>query len=206
MRSVVLAVALSLISTAAVAQSAGFGHGFAAAGIVSTSDDAASRTRFPDGPVSGGLWFIGAAAFVGHGVALGVEALSLGSVTGSYNADCCILRDQEEEKAILATVRWRALRLHRLAFDPLVAFGALTQHRETENNVRFPPITNLAITNESDTAGGFGVDVAVTVLPHVVVAPMFRVYTLRRSSPNIPNVVASSSTRFVIGVTAGGSW
>jgi hypothetical protein len=204
-----LAVCVTLlVSTPALAQQAGqLGQGFVAAGVLTASDDSADRVRFPDGPVTGSRWFAEGAVFVGRGIGLGIETVPLGTVSGSYDAACCILRDDEREKAIFGAVRWRALHLRRIALDPLVAFGRVAQHRETQTSLRFVPAsTTTNITDTDFPAWGFGVDVPVAIVPHFAVVPLFRRYVLQRESQDTANVTASPSVRFVVGLLAGLSW
>jgi len=194
-----------LMSTPALAQSGGLGQGIVVAGIMTTSDDSADRTRFADGTVTGSTWFVEGAVFVGHGIGLGIEVVPLGSITGSYDARCCILRDYERESAIIGTVRWRTLHLRRFALDPLIAVGTASQHRETQTAPRFQSPTTT-ITDTDFPMWGFGLDVSVAVIPHVMVAPLFRRYVLQRESQSTANVTASPRPRYVLGLVAGLSW
>jgi hypothetical protein len=57
--------------------------------------------------------------------AFGVELLNLGTVTGSYDALCCILRDKQREISVLGVFRERAWRRNRLTVDIIGAAGSL---------------------------------------------------------------------------------
>src|SRR5260221_11554611 len=93
MRGVCAAVVILLFATSALAQPTNAGHGFAAAGVLTASDDSADRTSLAAAPLAGTPWFVEATVFVGHQIGIGIEALSLRSVSGSSEALCCILSD-----------------------------------------------------------------------------------------------------------------
>jgi hypothetical protein len=205
------AVAILFLSTTALAQSvtndASLGHGLAGVGVLSLTDDAAERTRFPD--VSGGevVWLIETAVFVAPRIAVGIEALPLGTVTGSYDALCCTLRDQEQETAILVTGRWRALRHNRLGIDAVFGIGTVIQHRNTRTSLRF--VSNSETSTIDDRyfpAVGTGVDVPFSIMRHVAISPLIRVYFLERGEQDTANVLSTPSRRVAVGATASVSW
>jgi len=201
-------VAVVLVfSTAAMAQPEGAGHGSVTAGLFTASDDSTERARFPDGPSTAGMLFMEAVVFVLPRIGVGAEALSLGMVTGSYDAACCILRDQEQETAIFVTGRWRPLKRKLVGIDAVLAVGTVLQHRETRTSLRF--VANSArntIEDRHSPAWGVGVDVPLSIVPHIAISPLMRVYFLDRGERDTPNVVFAPSTRFAIGIIAGVSW
>src|SRR5881409_1049116 len=137
------AVAVLLLSTRAIAQpvtnDTHRGSGLAGVGVLALTDDAAERTRFAAASDARVEWLVDAAVFVAPSLAVGVEALSLGTVTSSFNANCCVGSEQEQEAVILVTGRWRAMRHNRLGMDAVFGFGTVIQHRDTRLAYRFVP-------------------------------------------------------------------
>ena len=205
------AVAVLLLSTTTVAQSitngASGGHGFAGVGALASTDDAAERVRFYNASAAGTAWLVEAAVFVAPRIAAGVEALALGTVTGSTAELCCLERVEEQEAAILATGRWRALHQNRLGIDAVFGIGAVNQHRDTRTSLRFVPNSETStIDDRHFPVVGVGVDVPFSVIPHVAISPLIRVYFLDRSGQDMASVPSTSSTRVAVGVTAGVAW
>jgi hypothetical protein len=214
-RGIRLIVPLSLVvslgrpvhgqSAMAASSEAGPGHGLAGAGFVLAADDAAERIRFR-GPTVGGLWLVDAAVFVGGRVGVGVEALALGTVTGSYEAACCRISDEEKETAVFASGRWRAFHRNRIAIDAVAGVGRVFQHRDTRTSLRFPTSETVVTEDRRSPAFALGIDAPMSLVPHIAISPLARVYFLDRGVRSTPNVLFVSSTRVVLGFTAGVTW
>jgi hypothetical protein len=103
--------------TAAVGSDAGPGHGVAGVGLFTATDDGKRVGRVVPDSTAGTMWTVDAAVFVADRIAVGVDALTLGTVTGSQSMACCWLANQEKETAVLASGRWRTVRRRRIALD-----------------------------------------------------------------------------------------
>jgi hypothetical protein len=118
-----------------------------------------------------------------------------------------VLRDQEQETAILVTGRWRALRHNRLGIDAVLGIGTVIQHRNTRTSLRFVSNSETStIDDRYSPAVGFGVDVPFSIIRHVALSPLIRVYFLDRGEPDTPNVLSTPSARVAVGVTAAVTW
>jgi len=95
----VIAVAASWFPAAAAAQSlasgAHVGDGLAGVGVLVLSGDAADRTAFPNDSSARAAWLLEGAVFVAPRAAVGIEAIPLGTVTGSSNTLCCMFDERE---------------------------------------------------------------------------------------------------------------
>jgi hypothetical protein len=182
-------------------------HGFVGLGVLGASDDRSDRVRFPDQGPSGVL-FVEANFFRVGRAGFGVELLNLGTVTGSYDALCCILRDKQNEFSALAVVRERAWRRNRLTVDIIGAAGVLFQHRETSVADRFSPAATAISTIEDRRSPAFavGMDLPLLLARHVSVAPQARVYFLQRGGLDSTGVTRASSTRPTVGLSGRVMW
>jgi len=199
---------LILVRSSAFAQEAGagLGHGFVSGGVIALSDDSPERTRFYDSRPGASSWFADAAVSIASRFGVGVERFPLGTVTGSYDAACCILRDYERETALVVTGRWRAVP-RRVALDALAGIGAVFQHRDTMTATRFSPAASAhSISDTAEAMIAAGLDAPVAVARHIVLVPMIRVYRMDRTTIDNANVTAAPSVRFVVGITAGVAW
>src|SRR5262245_8943502 len=89
-------------------------RGFAGVALLVASDDAAHRVRFPDEGASRVVAL--EADFIHAGpMAIGIEASHLGTVTGAYDAQCCIFRDKQREVTLLGILRERVSTSARVA-------------------------------------------------------------------------------------------
>ena len=183
-------------------------RGFLGAGVFAANDDASNRVRFPDVNGSPSLRLTIEAEVVRAGrIGLGLEFSTLGTVTGSYNAACCILRDEQKETSVLAVVRERVWRKDRLAVDIVGGMGVLFQHRETMVALRF--VGGSAVTTVEDRyspAFAIGADLPLFVAQHIALVPRFRLGFLERGALDTPNVTRSSSQTSAIGLSGRIVW
>jgi hypothetical protein len=182
-------------------------HGFVGAGVFGASDDSSDRVRFPD-QGSPGVFLFEANFFRAGRAGFGMEFLNLGTVTGSYDALCCILSDKQREISVLGVFRERAWGRSRLAVDIIGAAGVLLQHRETSTAYRFSPPSTAISTIEDRRSPAFavGMDLPLLLAPHVAVAPLARLYFLQRGLLYTADVARGSSTRPAIGLSGRVMW
>jgi hypothetical protein len=190
-------------------------RGFVGGGIGSGTDDAPNRNRVAyvgEGtPNHHRVWLLEASAFRTGRVAYGVEFVDLGDVYSALNSACCLSSDTQHESALLGMVRTRVARAGRLNADLIGGGGTLFQRQVKTGGVRLPAInTTTTTTAARSPAFALGADLPVDVLPHLVIAPLIRLYFLRRDE--IPEVPGSTvldqqpSRRFSVGVTGRATW
>jgi hypothetical protein len=198
----------SLAQSQTIRSPANADRGFLGAGLFVASDDASNRVRFPDVNASRSPRFTIEAAIVSAGrIGLGFEFSTLGTVTGSSNAACCILRDEQKETSVLAVVRGRAWRKNRLAVDVVGGMGVLFQHRETMVALR--QVAGSAVTTVEDRkspAFAIGADLPFFVAHHIALVPQIRFGFLRRGELDTPNVTRASSQTSAVGLTGRVLW
>jgi hypothetical protein len=202
-----LVLARSSVARGQTARSASItDHGFVGVGVFGAGDDSFNRVRFPD-QSSPHVFLFEANFFRAGRAAFGVELLNLGTVTGAYDALCCILRDKQKEISVLGVFRERAWRRNRLTVDIIGAAGVLLQHRETNDSDRSLPTTTIStIEDRRSPAFAVGVDLPLLLARHVALAPQVRLYFLQRGGLDTANVTRASSLRPTIGLSGRVMW
>jgi hypothetical protein len=181
-------------------------RGFVGVALLGASDDTSNRVRFPDEGASRVLALEADLMRAGT-LAIGVEASHLGSVTGAYNAQCCIFRDEQREIAVLGVLRERVWNSARVALDIVGGAGALFQHRETLIADRFfPSAASTVIEDRGSPAFVLGADLPIALAEHLALSPELRWYFLQRGSLDTLNVTRQSSNRPAVGVSGRLTW
>jgi len=210
-RTIVLAAIMAWLlqpiygQTAAVGSDAGPGHGWAGVGLFTATDDGKRVGRVVPDSTAGTMWTVDAAVFVADRIAVGVDALTLGTVTGSQSMACCWLANQEKETAVLASGRWRTVRRRRIALDAIGGIGAVFQHRDTQSGSQYPRTAISKVESGRSPAFELGIDVPLSLGRHVVISPLARLLFLQRDQTNA-HVPVESSAPFAVGFIAGVIW
>ncbi len=187
-------------------QNANLARRFFGVGVMGGTNDAADRVQVPNENASGILLVEADLVRAGR-AALGVEFASFGKTTGSTNALCCLFEAEQSERSLLAMVRGRAWTSGRVALDGTAGAGVLFEHIEAHSSLRFVPNSATdVIENRRAPVLAAGVDLPLLLAPHLSVAPMARLYFLRRETIDTAVVAQSSSRRFAVGASGRVLW
>src|ERR1043166_5899777 len=110
--------------------------------------------------------------------------------------------DAEEERAVLVMARSRAFTGRRVALDTVFGGGIAYQHWAFHTQTRFPPATTETIRDDLAPALGVGVDLPVSLVPHVSLLPGVRVYIVN----HVNEQTVAWSTRLAVCMAAGVTW
>jgi len=207
MRILIQTGLMLLLPSVAFAQSASAtdaapGHGFIAVSPLSMTDDSERRlrgARLSDDS----LWSVDAAVFFARNIAVGVEAMSLESVTRQQSYASFSSNDTEDERAVLVMPRARVFAKRRVALDVAFGGGIAYQHWTFHMVNRFPPVVvNDRIVDEKSPALGVGLDGPLSLVPHLALLPMVRLYLVNHTQTDS----GGWSSRVALGIGAGVKW
>lgn len=185
----------------------GLGHGLVGAGWFVATDDGAERTGYllPPAPVRVPL--VSGAVFLFRRLGAGFEALGLGTVEVTGGGACCWWSTQETEALVVVSGRWRAVHRREFAIDAVAGVGTLLQRRVTSTGLRpNPSLEREQTEHRRSRAFAVGIDAPISVVRHVTISPMGRVYLLRRGERHETGDVFMPSKRVAVGFVAGLTW
>lgn len=202
-------ILLLLLSRVAFGQSpsadATSGHGFVAVAPFSMTDDAQARLR-------GGLaadespWLVDAPVFLRPNTGISVELMPLGSVTRQQYYHSFESNDAEDDgRAVLIMTRARAFAKRRFALDMVFGGGVVSQHwvfHSVEHS--FPPVVTDRILDHHSPAVGVGVDGPLSLVPHLALVPLVRLYLVNHNGEGDSD--SGWTSRVAIGIGAGVKW
>jgi len=207
--------AVLAVAPTALAQPAELPRAFIGGGLSFATDDSEDRMRlFDETPpwvavIEGGFR-------IAPRVGIGVEFVQPADLEVTTSGQSFQSSGEQEELALLGTVRVRLAGNHRIAFDAAGGAGVLFQHHEREF---FPCFTGCeasvteTMTNQAP-AFLIGGDVPIQLARHFAIAATGRVYFFNRGEhvtedPRDPvpfQFEWRSSQRFAVGVTARAIW
>ena len=186
-------------------------RGFVGGGIGGARGDFVNRDRFGSRvltPHPSLVWFVETDVGRAGRIAFGAEFVNLGEVRGRFDAACCIQRNSQKEAALLGVLRVRSGGRGSVAVDVVGAFGVLLQERVRTSGLRFPGSLTTTTENARSSALGIGVDLPIQLTARVAVAPLMRLYFLRRERIIDPSdtVAQQPSRRPAVGITGRVTW
>jgi len=187
-------------------------RGFAGAGLVVATSDAADRIRFPDPATAPRLWTLEFGVPVGARAGLGGEFVSLGRVAGGTRGASFELNERQAEWLLQGIVRVRAWAGPRIALDVAGGVGALVQDRNTTfrscgfDGRAVVCAETLDTEDRRSLALSAGLEAPVAVAPHVAIAVLVRVLSLQRGRFDSPTALRASSLRVMASVSGRVGW
>jgi hypothetical protein len=179
------------------------------AAIVIASDDGDSRVKSPDSTdqASAIRLPIHAAIYVAPRIGFGVEAMTLGRLTGAISKTTTFdITEEEQESVIVGTVHARVFERPRFGIEAVGGAGTLRLERTTHTTFRFPDSSDVKTSKSNHRAFMAGVDAPVRLDRHFVVGPTVRLYWLRRDETQTSVVHSRPSTRVMAGLSASVAW
>jgi len=213
-RILALTVLMLLLSSATFAQDlsvrdAMAGHGFVALAPVSMTDDAHARLRGGRAD-DGSPWVVDGALFFRSNVGIGVEAVPLGSVTREQYYNSFESNDAEDDsRAVFIMARARAFAKRRFALDMVFGGAIVSQHwvfHSVSSSYGLPPVATVVtdrVVDDHRPALGIGIDGPLSLVPHLALLPIVRLYVVNHSAEIDNN---GWSSRFTLGIGAGVKW
>lgn len=149
-------------------------------------------------------------------VAIGAEAIDLGTATGETSGITFHSTGEQRERALVGLLRVRLIGRARVALDLVGGGGVLFQRHLAETEPCFSRCPALHMTEVTNRAPAFlvGADVPIQVGRHFSIAAIGRYYSLKRgehtaTDPREPipwQFEYESSSRIAVGASARVTW